>query len=67
MNDLPEFIINNLIDILFADTNVLFTHSHTTEFNANAHRVFEIINIGLQDNYLSFKKKTHYVHSKTKE
>ena len=68
MNDLPEFINNKSIPTLFAATSVLFTHSHTTEFNANTDRVFEIINIGLQDNYrsLNFEKKTRYIHSKTR-
>jgi len=53
MNDLPEFINNKSIPIMFAGTGILFTHSHTTEFNVNIHRVFEIINTGLQDNYFS--------------
>jgi hypothetical protein len=62
MNDLPEFINNKSIPTLFADTSILFTHSHITEFNENTHRVFEIINIGLQDNYLSLnlKKKNSF-------
>jgi len=37
MNDLPEFINNKSIPTLFADTSILFTHSHITEFNENTY------------------------------
>jgi len=44
MNDLPKFMYNKSIPILFADdTSILFTHSNTTKFIANIHTVFEII------------------------
>ena len=39
MTDLPQIINNISTPILFADgTSVLFTHSNTTEFNANTYK-----------------------------
>jgi len=40
MNDLPQFVNNKSAPVLFADDrNILFTHSNTTEFNSNTHKV----------------------------
>jgi hypothetical protein len=55
MNDLPKFIYNKSIPILFADdTNILFTHSNATKF-INTHTVFGIINTWFHKIF----KKTH--------
>jgi hypothetical protein len=54
MNDLPQFINNKSMPILFAyDTSILFTHSKPTEFNSSTYTVLESRSAWFKKNYPS--------------
>jgi hypothetical protein len=54
INNLHQCVNNKSLPILFAyNTNILFTHSKTTELNSNTHTVFKTMNTWFKNNYLS--------------
>jgi hypothetical protein len=54
MNDLPKFLNDKSVPILFADdTSILLSHSNPTDFNNNINTVFKILNNWFKQNLLS--------------
>jgi hypothetical protein len=54
INDLPKFVKDKSVPILYADDNsILLSHSNTTDFNNNINTVFKILNDWFRQNLLS--------------
>jgi len=54
INDLPKFVNDKFVPILFADdTNILLSHSNPTNFNSNINTVFKILSDWFEQNLLS--------------
>jgi len=68
MNDLPKFVNDKSVPILFADdTSTLFSHSNPTDFNNNINTVFKILNDWFKQNLLSLNfAKTQFTNFTTK-
>jgi hypothetical protein len=64
INDLPKFVKDKSVPILFADdTSILLSHSNTTDFNNNINTVFKILNDWFRQNLLSFNfSKTQFTN-----
>jgi len=67
-NDLPKFVIDKSVPILFADdTSLLLSHSNPTDFNNNINTVFKILSDWFKQNLLSLNfTKTQFTNFTTK-
>jgi hypothetical protein len=69
INDLPKFLNDKSVPILFADdTSILVSHSNPTDFNNNhINTVFKILCDWFKQNLLSLNfTKTHFTKFTTK-
>jgi len=68
MNDLPKFVNDKSVPILFADdTSILLSHSNPTDFNNNINTVFKILNVWFKQNLLSLNfTKNQFTNFTTK-
>jgi hypothetical protein len=69
INDLPEILIGNSIQILVTDdTSVVIANSNIDDFQSNIKAVFEKLNKWFTLNLLPLKfDKTNFMHFKTKK
>jgi len=69
INDLPEILIGNSIQILVADdASVVIANSNIDDFQSNIKAVFEKLNKWFNLNLLPLEfHKTNFMHFKTKK
>ena len=67
INDLPKFVREKSIQIVFADDTCILLHHSNTDFNNNINTVFKILSDWFKLNLLSLNfTKTQFTNFRTK-